>query len=334
MFTPTSPRTLASATVAALLLGATALSAAPFVYLPVGGAGKIEVIDVATAKIIDTYTGLKAVHGLAGTPDGKYLVAGSFSERPVSANDANGPQVSTVSVLDQATGKLVATIDVPGAVHHVTISPDGRFAALTQPAYASVSIVDLKTLGLLTTIKTGAMPNYMVFSPDSAALYVSNAGNDTVVDVTTNDWKIAKTFKAGQAPEHMVISADGKTLYVNNNDDGTVSAIDTATGKTDAVYPIGERLHGIDLSNDGKSLLVAERDGNNIAKIDLASGTVSKQATGPAPYHLTSIPGTDMAYVTSSDGPVLRVIKQSDMSAVTEIKIPAIGHQMVVSATR
>ncbi len=346
-------KSLKLGTVLATLLAGTAF-AAPLVYIPVGGAGKIEVVDAATGTIINEYTGLTAVHGLAGTPDGQFLIAGSFSERTpgtapakpdgVSAKDhaahhmastpANGAapeMVSTVSILRADTGEIVRAIDVPGAVHHVTTSPDGRFVALTQPAYDQVSVIDLQTYAVVATVKTGALPNYMAFSKDSATLYVSNAGDNTVAVIPTDSWTVKTTIATGTAPEHMVVSADGSMLYVNNNDDGTVNAIALATGTVTDTYKIGAQLHGLDITSDGSALLVAERGGNNVARVDLATGVVTKQAMGPSPYHLTTITGTALAYVSSSDEPVIKIINQDNLSLVGKIAISAVGHQMVVA---
>ena len=346
----TKSLTLASA-LAALL--ATSALAAPMVYIPVGSAGKIEVVDGATGTIVTEYTGLEAVHGLAGTPDGRFLIAGSYAERApgeqaadkpegVSAEDhaahhaasepseAEGPvAISTVSILRADTGELVRAVDVPGAVHHVSTSPDGRFAAVTQPGDDAVSVIDLQSYEV-TTIKTGSLPNYMVFSPDSSLLYVSNAGDDNIAVIGTTHWMVQSRLATGATPEHMVLSPDGAMLYVNNNDDGTVSAIALATGAMVDTYPIGERLHGLDLVEDSSALLVAERDGDNVARIDLAAGTVSKLAMGPSPYHLTTITGTGLAYVSSSDDAVMKIIRQDDLSMVGEIAIGDVGHQMVV----
>ncbi len=346
----TKSLTLASA-LAALL--ATSTLAAPMVYIPVGSAGKIEVVDAATGTIIAEYTGLEAVHGLAGTPDGQFLIAGSYAEREPgmqaapkpesvstedhaahhtasSPNAADSPaMVSTVSILRADTGKLVRTVDVPGAVHHVTTSPDGRFAAVTQPGDDAVSVIDLQTYEV-TTIKTGSLPNYMVFSPDSSTLYVSNAGDDTIAGISTTHWMVQNRLPTGTAPEHMVISPDGAMLYVNNNDDGSVSAIALATGAMVATYPIGERLHGLDLTEDGSALLVAERGGDNVARVILGTEMVSKQPMGPSPYHMTTITGTGLAYVSSSDEAVMKIIRQDDLSQVGEITIGDVGHQTVV----
>jgi len=352
-------RILSTAAMMAAFLGSTAAVAAPYVYIPVGNAGQIQVVDVATGEIIDTYDGLEAVHGLAGTPDGKFLVAGSYSERemgstapqrpasvsaedhavhhPAKASDRVKPDdnmISTVTILRQETGEIMRAVDVPGAVHHVSVSPDGRFAVVTQPGNDTITAIDLETYAVVATLNTGSLPNYMTFGKDSRVLYVSNAGDNNIAVIDTADWRIDSTIAVGESPEHMVLSADGGKLFVNNIDDGSVGSVDLATGQVTDTYVIGERLHGLDLSDDGNALLVAERDGDRVARVDLATGLVSKRDMAPEPYHVTSIPGTGLVFVSSSDEPVMRVVSQSDLSLVSKIDIADVGHQMVVAQNR
>ena len=66
---------------AAILLGMQPAFAEPVMYVPLGGEDKIVVVDTGQDKVVDAIEGVAAVHGLAGTPDGRFLVAGSFEER-------------------------------------------------------------------------------------------------------------------------------------------------------------------------------------------------------------------------------------------------------------
>ena len=74
-------RTLTWIGLVGFLLGTVPVRAEPLVYVPLGGEGKIVVVDAATDEIINTMDGVPAVHGLAKPPDGQFLIAGSFDER-------------------------------------------------------------------------------------------------------------------------------------------------------------------------------------------------------------------------------------------------------------
>lgn len=150
------------------LLGSPAF-AAPQVYIPLGAANSVQVVDAATNLAVATIEGVPQVHGLAATPDGRYLVAGSFSE--VSAPAGNLPPkpegmsseehekhhaiasepsedsvgASYVSIIGTTERDVVRRIEVRGSVHHVAVTPDSRFAVTTHPGAGGVSVIDLET---------------------------------------------------------------------------------------------------------------------------------------------------------------------------------------------
>ena len=345
--------TIAAVAATVAVLTAPAVSAERF-YIPLGSENAIVAIDLANDAIVGRIGGVPAVHGLAATPDGRFLVAGSFDEREAGAMVPEKPAgmaedehathhskaaskhsgtgvsvVSTVSIIEIGTGSVVRRVDVPGAVHHVSIDANGRFAALTLPNQDAVTILDLANYTVAATIVTGPLPNYAVFSPDGQRLYVSNAGNNTVSDITADGWIVLRNAIVGESPEHVVLSADGKTLYVNNIDGGTVSAIDTASWSVGKTLEAGELLHGIDLSDDGKTLFVAVRGSDSVTAIDLQSGASKTITLSPSPYHLAAVRGLGKLYISSAEAPKVWVVDQQTLSVIGEIEIGGKGHQMV-----
>lgn len=340
----------------ALALGAQTALAEPLVHVPLGGENKIVAVDAAKDEIVDTITGLAAVHGLAGTPDGQFLVAGSFETRASGGEEVTKPagvsedehathhgagaadaknavaEVSTVSVVRTADGSVVRRIDVPGAVHHVAVSGDGRFAVVTHPNDGSISAIDLGSYEVVATVATGPLPNYATFSPGSDRLYVSNAGNDTVSEIDTARWIVRSNTVVGGSPEHIVLSRDGMTLYVNNVDDGTVSIVDVGDQTVVKTIRLGTTLHGIDLSDDDGTLFVAVLGGGKVVAVDLSTSAEQSVPLAPGPYHLAVIRGTGKLYVSSADGPKIWVVDQRDLRVRGEIQISGKGHQMVQSA--
>ena len=331
----------------------TMASPAGNVYIPLGGDNSIAIVDAATNSVLGKITGIPNVHGLAGTPDGLYLIAGRNDERPVGAPAPTKPAAvsadehtahhaktsnksasksmvtSSLSVIRLKDRALIQRIDVPGAVHHVAVGPQGRYAIVTHPTQDAVSLVDLMTYDVTATIPTGPLPNYAVFSPDGKNVYVSNAGNNTVSDVDVAKTIVLRNVLVGGSPEHLVLSRDGKRLFVNNIDDGTVSAVDIKLGKVSSTFSVGSTLHGIDLSDDEKTLFVASLGDDKIASIDLESGKMRTVKLGPTPYHLANIRGTGKIYISSADKPMAWVLDQASLKVVGEIAIGGKGHQMV-----
>lgn len=328
-------------------------SAGDVVYIPLGSDGKLVVVDSDQDKIVGRFGDLPAVHGLAGTPDGKFLIAGSYQERPAGEDAPAKPagvsedeheahhrappagvkkadaMVSTVSVVQTADGAVVRRIDVPGAVHHVAASPDGKFAVVTHPNEGTISAIDLSSYEVIATVATGPLPNYAAFSPDSSRLYVSNAGNDTVSAVDTARWIVSWNAVVGASPEHTVLSEDGARLYVNNVNDGTVSVLAVDDREVVKAIAVGSEIHGIDLSDDGKTLYVAARGDDKLTRINLATDEQRNVALAPEPYHLATIRGTGKLYVSSAGSSKVWVIDQQSLKVIGEIVVSGKGHQMV-----
>ena len=348
---------------AGTVLGLAAASAAPAqqVYVPLGGAGKVLIVDAASDRPEGMIEGLPAAHGLAATPDGRFLVVGSFTERePGSAPprpsavseeehaahhgkkamkmagegadkmamDGAGKPVSTVSVVDLAKREVVRRIDVPGAVHHVAVSPDSRFALVTQPNADTVTVIDLATFSVVATVETGSLPNYAVFTPDGSRAFVSSAGSDTVVEIAVDGWKVVREIATGSSPEHLVIDREGTRLYVNNNGDGAVGEIDIEAGKQLRTIPVGEVLHGIDLGDDGRTLFVAVMGENKLTAYDLVTGTFRSTKLASGPFHVMAVRGRGKLYVSSAEEPKIWVIEQKTLNVRGEIPIEGKGHQM------
>lgn len=336
-----------------MLTGASAGHAEPFLYVPTtGDPGKIEIVDVATNKRVKTIGPFEDAHGLAGATNGRYLVVGSLAERdvasqvekpkavgasdhaahhgkPMPTNAASTPGVSTLSVIDRASGEVVRRIDVPGSVHHVALSPDARLAAATHPSNASVSVVSLETFELVATVQTGVDPNYAAFSPDGQALYVSIAGENRLAIIDTSAWRVSAKIAVGASPEHLRATQNGETLFVNNVDDGSVSVIDLSKRMVVKTYELGARLHGIDLTDDERALIVSLRGSDRVARVGLDGGLLRTTELGPSPYHVTTVQGTGRVYVSSSEQNTITVLDQRDLSIVARIPVDGIGHQML-----
>jgi YVTN family beta-propeller protein len=342
-----------SIALAAIFMSATIPAiAAERVYIPLGSENKIITIDPATDTVVGAIEGVTAVHGLAATPNGKLLIAGSYDERPLgaapgkpasvseedhaahhrsSAKSVASPEhtVSTVSIIQLPGGDVVRRVDVPGAVHHVAVSPDGRFAVVTHPNEDSITSIDLESFSVVATVKTGSVPNYSTFSRDNRRLYVSSAGDDKVAVVETADWKVSRWIPVGKSPEHLVLSADGTMLFVNNVDDGTVSVVSLRSGYKTETFSVGAGLHGIDLSDDGGTLFVAATDDQKVVAMDSDGKVFNSIRTDALPYHVAAVRTFGKVYVSSVDEPKIWVLKQSDLSLTGEIQTGGKGHQMV-----
>lgn len=333
----------------------TAPTLATTVYIPEGSAGEILVVDADTGTIKSRWTGFEAVHGLAGAPGARYIVAGSYSEVPrdeaeAPAKPAGLPQneheahhagkpandmpkdaeISILTIIEADTGEVVRRMEVPGAVHHVAMSPNGRYAVTTHPTMDGVSIIDLDTLAFKAFVPTGSTPNYAVFAPEGKSVFVTNADNGTVSEVDVEKAFVRRNILSGETPEHIVISNDGKRLYVADAYAGKVHEVDISDGKISRTLEIGGEIHGLDLSDDNAMLFVSGKGDDKLVAVDLNTGGQNAAALAPAPYHMATITGTDKLYVSSREDPKVWIVGQANLSTIGEIPVSGEGHQMVV----
>jgi len=325
------------------------------VYIPEGSAGEVLVVDTAADTVVGRIEGLPDVHGLGGAPGVRYLVAGSYAEtssgaaldvaKPAGVTESEhaahhgagarspssaGGTVSLLTIIDAADGSPVRRLEVPGAVHHVAVSPDGRYAVATHPNADGISVIDLLDLTVRDLVRTGPLPNYAVFSPDGTRVFVSNSGNGTVSEIDTGRWLVQRNLLAGDSPEHIVAAPDGRTLFVANVEAGTVSALAVERGQIVRSFVVGGELHGLDISDDGGTLFVSGKGDNKLVAINLQSGEMRSASLGPAPYHLAVVRGTGKLYVSSRDEPKVWVVDQASLAPRGVIALRGEGHQMVV----
>ncbi len=335
----------------ALATVSTAARGEPIAYVPLGSAAGVLVVDAADHRALYTIRGLPEVHGLAISPDGETLLAGSLltgdagtiPEKPAGMSEADhaahhgggasptGGRISHLTLVKASDGTVLRRIPVVGAVHHVEIAPNGRTAAATHPGGGGISLVDLASGNVTASVPTGAEPNYMAFTTDGERLYVSNAGDGSISELTFGHGIASRKLTVGGAPEHLVLSRDDARLYVNDVNSGSVIEIDTRSWLVARRFEVGGLLHGIDLSADGGRIYAAARERNAMAVIDLGSGAVSLIPLSPAPYHLTVLGATNTVYVTSASTPRIWAVDGDSLTVRAEIPIEGEGHQIAVS---
>src|SRR5680860_531840 len=325
-------------------------------FVPMGVADSVGVIDLESRQLTSSITGTVNTHGSALTPDGKYLVVGSLSahegQEPISrpegvtedehaAHHGGGTAAASeesntglLYVVDTATNAIVRKLEVPGPVHHVLVTSDGRYAVSTHPMGGGISVVNLDSGKLVKTVATGPAPNYMVETDDGHSLLVSNSGNGTISEVDTSHWFVKRNLRVGGGPEHMVLAPDNERLYVNNGTSGQVVVVELSSGTVAAPYEVGEEPHGVGLSDDGQVLYATSKGSNRVVRIELASGTRQSAALAPAPYHLAVSPRNGQLLITSRTESKLWVLDSESLKVIDEIPLEGIGHQISLKAEK
>jgi RNA polymerase sigma factor (sigma-70 family) len=219
-----------------------------------------------------TTSGLGSVHGLAYTPDGKALIAGSQFD-------------PTIFVWDVTTGKELRRLEGPQRVFCLSLSADGKRLAVGGSAN-QVDLWDLTRDKLLHPFEGHQGRAFAaVFSPDGKML--ASGGEDQICLWETSTWREMGRLKGHDGQTHrLAFSPDGRTL-ATSDDDFMIRVWDLNRRKAVRSYgPARNRPGSFDvvISPDGK-MLAGNLD--DVVVWDLATGKElhSFKQQGERPVH-------------------------------------------------
>ena len=127
-------------------------------------------------------------------------------------------EADTVSVLavrddgGEDIESLVVELAVGKEPRYVAISPDDKYAYVSNAEDSTVSVIDLSEnppAVFNDPIKVGVEPRGLVFTPNGSYVFVANHTEGTVSVINTADMQVINTIKTGGNPTGIAISNDG-----------------------------------------------------------------------------------------------------------------------------
>lgn len=222
----------------------------------------------------------------------------------------------TVSRLDPASGRVLATIPVGKAGGDIVACPDvvwvisdSRFIARIDPTSRQVTgrfqvgapVVDLAVRcgesvwasgadGTISRIRQGATgaETFLTAAQDLVAdvdvdpqgvLWLSHPSGNRVLRLDPTTKKLQR-IDVGAAPIG-VTAAQLDTVWVTSSKANTVSQIDPTSNKVVKTFSVGPRPWGAAVGLG--ALWVTNLDGGSVSRVDIASGTVSTISVGSKP---------------------------------------------------
>jgi YVTN family beta-propeller protein len=205
-----------------------------------------------------------------------------------------------IDFVDPGSGLRLASVTLGHAPHEVSVSPDGRLAAVSnygsrERPGSTLSIVDLEQPKELRRIDLAphSRPHGVAwYAPDRIAVTAEGSGHLLIVDPHVG--RIEGAIETGQEVSHMVaVSRDGLRAYVTNLGSGTTTAIDLQARRKLGDVVTGGGSEGLALTPDGRELWVAARDEGQIRVVDTT--TLAVTAT-------LSLPGMPIRLAVTPDG--------------------------------
>ena len=260
-------------------------SAAHRIYITRGD--HVDVVDSNSGKLLGTVSGLHGTHGVALDPDGKvgYVSDGggnavvvfdrsnfsTLATIPAGTNpDAlmyepatksvwafNG-RSKNITVIDAASRKVVATIDVPGKPEFA--ASDGKgYVYNNIEDKSEVLKIDARSHTIAATWPAGCeSPSGLAIDIDGSRVFPVCDGNKMSV-IDTNTGKILATPAIGDGPDAAGYSVAHKLAFASCGE-GVLSVVDASTYKTVPTLPTkkGARTMTYDPSTDRVYLVTAD----------------------------------------------------------------------------
>lgn len=185
---------------------------------------------------------------------------------------------NTVSLLDLATKKSVATIPTGDGPHEVAVSPDGKIAVICNYGSqdtpgSTLTVIDVAARRSLRTIdlQKYRRPHGAAWLRDNEVA-VTTEGTKTLLIVDVEAGKVTAAIETDQDGSHMVALAPAHDrAFVANIGSGSVSVIDLKEKRRIANIPSGQGTEGIAISPDQREVWAANRNGDTVSIIDVVS---------------------------------------------------------------
>jgi YVTN family beta-propeller protein len=243
----------------------------------------------------------------------------------------------TVTVLDAATGRVRATLPTGQGPHEVAVSPDGRWALVSNYGVrgapgATLTVVDIARAAVARTLTLAGFqrPHGLAFLPGDTLAAVTAEAARAVLVVDVRDGRVVDTLPTRGRGSHMVaVTARGDRAFTANIPDGTVSALDlrrrAPAGRDSArLISVGRAPEGIAVTPDGREVWVGSNRDSTVLVVDAERGVATDTLRGfGLPYRIAITPDGRLAVVTDPVRAEVRVVGVADRRTRFTVAVPA-----------
>jgi YVTN family beta-propeller protein len=208
-----------------------------FVTIP--RSGQVAVVDTEHFKLAQTLDVGGMPVRIVPQADGRYLWIG---------DDSPEAGQSGVVVLDAATLAVAARIPTGSGHHEIALSPDDRYAFVTNRTGGTVSVIEVATLKKVKDVRIGKQPLALAYSRQSQALYVADGTTGEVVVVDGRDHRVAARIQAKPGLGPLRFTEDGRWAFAVNSAEHAVHVLDASTNRLAHTIPVGGRPFHLSVS--------------------------------------------------------------------------------------
>lgn len=227
-----------------------------------------------------------------------------------------------LTLIDEATRKVVGTQPTGKEPHHLMISPDEKSLIVANSISNNLMFVDPQTGKLQRRVDDIEDPYQLGFSPDRKWFVTAGLRLDRV-DVyhyDGHDVSVAKRIPLGKTPSHMTFASDSHTVFVTLQDTGEVAAIDLPTQTVKWKMQVGKTPAGLWMTPGDRYLLVGMTGEDDVAVVDWRKQEVVKRIkTGRGAHNFRSLADGKHVAVSNRVESTISIIDYDALDKVGDI---------------
>jgi YVTN family beta-propeller protein len=249
---------------------------------------------------------------------------------------------NSVSLIDLASKKAVATLPTGVGPHEVAVSTDGKIAVIAnygtgpQPG-STLTVIDVPGKKPLKTIDLGEYrrPHGITWL-GQGQVAVTVEGSQALLTVDVSTGKVVSAVPTDQNVSHMVVvSPKHNRAFVANIGSGSVTVIDLNGKKKISDIQTGAGAEGIDISPNENEVWVTNRAANTVSVIDVPTLKVTTTLESKDfPIRVKFAPGGKLVLVSNARSGDIAVFDAATKKEVRRIPMQVKANEASSAATR
>ena len=241
---------------------------------------------------------------------------------------------STATIIDVASGRVLATLPTGPGPHEITLSKDGRLAVVTNygaPPRNTLTVIDVPGIKVARTIDLGTYtaPHGIHFLAGDSVVALTSESTGNVVLVNVIEGAVRRAIATNGRGSHMVgVTADGGRGFTGNMQSNTVSELDLRGGQLVREIAVPERPEAINVTADGAEVWVGSNTSGKVSAIDVKRWSVTTVGEGfKWPYRMLFSPDLKTAFIPDMTNEDLRFFDRVSKRELGKIEMPGGGPQ-------
>lgn len=242
---------------------------------------------------------------------------------------------STATIIDLASGRVLATLPTGQGPHEVVVSRDGRVAVVTDYGSRSggntLTVIDVPALKVARTIPLGEYqrPHGIVFLPGDSLVAVTSESSRNLVIVNVEAGAVRKAIATQHNGSHMVgVTSDGTRAYTGDIGSNTVSELNLVTGEYVRSWEVPTQPEAINVTPDGSEVWVGSNATGKVSVVVPATGAITTAAEGFGwPYRVFFTPDATTVLLPDLRREELRFVDRSKRKELARLTFADGGPQ-------